>query len=485
MALEAATYIDDLVASNPVPGDGKSQGDDHLRLIKAAVKATFPGLAGRFSRVQGKSAGYNLAVNDNGTVLQFTGAGPYTLGSIAVATLGNGYGVLVVNDSSADVTFDPNSTEQVNGATTLVIRKGYVGWIYSTGAAFIGVVARKTGDEGPGADVTGNITLGASDVNKTRIITASSTVQLPALSAVAVGDKIKLKSMTLGNVVVDPAGADTLDGLTANWRLPAYTYVEIEATASGWMIVISPGCYVGEVRSMGSPNIPQGWVPCDWTAISRTTYAGYFAEVGTLYGPGDGSTTVNVPDGRGAVLVGDGTGTIFLEFTNAEITTATDLITVSGNTHELYTGMQGVFTRTSGSTDPTTSGAGQLDSGDTVFLIVISSTTFKFASSLANAQNGTPIDITAAGSGTFRFTHTRAARTQGRKGGEEAHAMSITELLSHRHQQSNAGSSILHPDSSGTPSPRTTPEDDTDPTGGNAAMNIMQPYTVVKHMIKV
>ena len=46
MALESATYISDLVATNPTATDPKSQGDDHLRLVKSAIKATFPNVAG-------------------------------------------------------------------------------------------------------------------------------------------------------------------------------------------------------------------------------------------------------------------------------------------------------------------------------------------------------------------------------------------------------------------------------------------------------
>jgi microcystin-dependent protein len=41
-------------------------------------------------------------------------------------------------------------------------------------------------------------------------------------------------------------------------------------------------------------------------AISRTTYATYFALVGTTYGSGDGSTTFNVIDKRGYVSAGKG-----------------------------------------------------------------------------------------------------------------------------------------------------------------------------------
>jgi len=46
MALETGTYISDLNASNPVSTDGLAQADDHLRLIKSTVKATFPSVSG-------------------------------------------------------------------------------------------------------------------------------------------------------------------------------------------------------------------------------------------------------------------------------------------------------------------------------------------------------------------------------------------------------------------------------------------------------
>lgn len=46
MALETATYISDLVITNPTASDQKSQGDDHLRLLKSTVKTTFPHITG-------------------------------------------------------------------------------------------------------------------------------------------------------------------------------------------------------------------------------------------------------------------------------------------------------------------------------------------------------------------------------------------------------------------------------------------------------
>ena len=46
MGLEAATYIDGLVITNPDGSDNKSQGDDHIRLIKSTLKNTFPNING-------------------------------------------------------------------------------------------------------------------------------------------------------------------------------------------------------------------------------------------------------------------------------------------------------------------------------------------------------------------------------------------------------------------------------------------------------
>lgn len=44
MALESATYIEDLVETNPLGTDNKSQGDNHLRLVKQVLKNQFPNL---------------------------------------------------------------------------------------------------------------------------------------------------------------------------------------------------------------------------------------------------------------------------------------------------------------------------------------------------------------------------------------------------------------------------------------------------------
>jgi len=49
---------------------------------------------------------------------------------------------------------------------------------------------------------------------------------------------------------------------------------------------------------------PAGWFEEDGAAVSRTTYADLFAEIDTVWGVGDGSTTFNIPDTRGEFLRG-------------------------------------------------------------------------------------------------------------------------------------------------------------------------------------
>jgi len=49
MPLESATYIGDLNIANPAGADSKSQGDDHLRLIKSVLKNTFPSNVGVYA----------------------------------------------------------------------------------------------------------------------------------------------------------------------------------------------------------------------------------------------------------------------------------------------------------------------------------------------------------------------------------------------------------------------------------------------------
>ncbi len=65
----------------------------------------------------------------------------------------------------------------------------------------------------------------------------------------------------------------------------------------------------GAIISYGGSSAPSGWLLCDGSAVSRTTYSDLFTIISTAYGNGDGSTTFNVPDMQGNVPVGKDSGT--------------------------------------------------------------------------------------------------------------------------------------------------------------------------------
>ena len=83
-----------------------------------------------------------------------------------------------------------------------------------------------------------------------------------------------------------PAGSDGADGADGILGMP-----------SG---MVSP--YAGSTS-------PSGWLICNGSAVSRTTYSALFTAIGTTYGNGNGSTTFNIPDLRGRTIVGVNTGT--------------------------------------------------------------------------------------------------------------------------------------------------------------------------------
>lgn len=56
----------------------------------------------------------------------------------------------------------------------------------------------------------------------------------------------------------------------------------------------------------GASDPPGGWLICDGREVSRTEYEALWLAIGESYGPGDGTTTFNLPNGRGLVLRGSG-----------------------------------------------------------------------------------------------------------------------------------------------------------------------------------
>ena len=75
--------------------------------------------------------------------------------------------------------------------------------------------------------------------------------------------------------------SDRMDNLEANALVPA-----------------------GTVISFSGATAPTGYLECNGSAISRTTYASLFSAISTVYGVGNGTTTFNIPELRGEFIRG-------------------------------------------------------------------------------------------------------------------------------------------------------------------------------------
>ncbi len=60
----------------------------------------------------------------------------------------------------------------------------------------------------------------------------------------------------------------------------------------------------GSVHFFATPTAPEGYLPANGAAVSRTAYARLFAVIGTTFGAGDGGSTFNLPDLRGEFVRG-------------------------------------------------------------------------------------------------------------------------------------------------------------------------------------
>ena len=95
MALESSTYINGLVASNPTSSDNISDGDNHIRLLKSTIKATFPNVTGAVSgthtAINSAVTEANAATNANtaSKIVKRDASGNFSAGTVTAALSGN------------------------------------------------------------------------------------------------------------------------------------------------------------------------------------------------------------------------------------------------------------------------------------------------------------------------------------------------------------------------------------------------------------
>ena len=181
--------------------------------------------------------------------------------------------------------------------------------------------------------------------------------------------------------------------------------------------------------------VPSGYLLCDGRAVSRITYAGLFAAIGTTWGAGNGATTFNLPDLRRRTLVGAG---------GAASTTLGNTVGSRGGeeSHTLTTPEMPPHSHS----QPSHTHAGPSHTHG-------SAGSHSHSMQRSGSQSGSVVGV---------FT-----RTSGGGGG-----FSTLDAGAHTHPAAGAGQTSA------------AGNENTGPSGGGQAHNVMQPSAVVNYIIK-
>ena len=247
----------------------------------------------------------------NGVVTLTLSSGGTSNLSTSDGSLSDGMHKVIVLAGSPDsghvITIDPDSAEKLylikNGTGQAVIFNQGTGGTVGNSRA-VSVASGKSAiifanGGGSGATVT-EFRPGTDD---DAVVTASL-----ADSAVTTA-KIADDAITNAKIADDAVNADSV----ADNSIGAAA-INISGNGTSGQAVVSDGdgsfSYTSNIVPSGAlmpyagTSAPTGFLLCDGSAVSRSTYATLFSAISTTYGAGDGSSTFNLPDLRGRVVAG-------------------------------------------------------------------------------------------------------------------------------------------------------------------------------------
>ena len=265
MALETATHINGLNSSNPVATDAISAADDHLRLIKATLLATFPQLAGAVNATHTElntvadggtaatattlASADRIVVNDDGTMVQvalsdlLTYLNSFQTAAGALASInsgGNAVSISGISYPSADGSADTFLKTDGSGTLSFAVPTG-------TFSMPAGMMFPYAGSSAP----TGYLICDGAAVSRTTyasLFTAistqygtgdgSSTFNVPDLRGRTIAGKGS--GSTIASSLFDSGNQDTLGALVgaddvvlSEAQLPSHTHSDGSYIAAG------------------------------------------------------------------------------------------------------------------------------------------------------------------------------------------------------------------------------------------------------------
>jgi len=251
----------------------------------------------------------------------------------------------------------------------------------------------------------------------TRQINSTASLPAPATSSlnnVTVASGILINgSLSIGNIAI--SGGQTTTGYVLTATSP------IEASFQPHPVSVSTP--PGVMLDYAGATAPSGYLLCDGSNYSTTTYAALFAAIG--YAWGGSGTNFNVPDMRGRVSIGAGSGTGLTNRT---------LAAVSGEeNHTLVTAETPLATHTHTFTVPSSTGTTNTGTSSSVSLNTSGGSTGTGATGGGTTGTGTTgtgntgTTTTSAGSASISSGNTATGNANiGASASQSSHSHSIT-----------------------------------------------------------
>lgn len=146
------------------------------------------------------------------------------------------------------------------------------------------------------SDIANFVTL-----NTAQTISAIKNFSALPTTSVAPTGSTQLTNKSYVDTKVSLGGNQTVAGIktfSSSPLMPTATAGDSSAKGASTAFVqkaIAQLVPTGTILAFGGVTAPSGFLICDGSAVSRTTYANLFAVIGTRYGAGNRSTTFNVP----------------------------------------------------------------------------------------------------------------------------------------------------------------------------------------------
>lgn len=202
--------------------------------------------------------------------------------SVAFRNTANSANLLLTIDGSDMLTFNGS----VLGLTSLAHNQIYIGDVSNEPAS-----VAMSGDATIAA--SGALTIANGAINNAKVASGA---------AIAVN---KLAAQTVSRAIATDSSGFLTPSATTATELGYVNGVtsSIQTQINAISAVTVPS---GVMVDFGGIAAPTGWLLCDGSAVSRTTYANLFTAIGVVWGSGDGSTTFNLPNMTRRIGMGSG-----------------------------------------------------------------------------------------------------------------------------------------------------------------------------------